>query len=421
MSNTKLALHSILLSGVLSLTAQSAFATIYKCTSSAGAVSYSPLPCPGSTGTTSTTLATATPAASVATPATATTTTSPTTTTSTTTATPTLSLATTTTTATTSTTSTLTSILNLVVTSIFTPTSFWYTPIPTNVTLHPNSANFVQEFLRQKTAYYNNVNINTTSYSSPIYIASSSTPTVKVGFNDCQKKGWADTTFMSMVSAVPIPASAKQASGTDGEMTIYQPSTNSIWELWVAKKDATTGAWSACWGGKMTGTTTNQGIFQKNYGTTATGLPFIGGQITAEELSKGVINHAIGIALVDTEKASIFSWPANRSDGYNPNSLPNRIPEGLRFRLDPSVNVDALPMSTAGKIIAKAAQKYGFVVWDKAGSISIRAQNVDSYTAQGLANPYPALYGGKPSYSVLDGFPWSKLQFLPMNYGKPLL
>jgi len=265
------------------------------------------------------------------------------------------------------------------------------------------------------------VNINTNSYSSPVYIAAAGTPTVKVGFNDCQHKGWADPTFMSMVSAVPIPAAAKQASGTDGEMTIYQPSTNSIWELWIAKKDATTGAWSACWGGKLSGATTNQGIFQKSYGTTATGLPFVGGQITAEELSKGVINHAIGIAMVDVEKAGIYSWPANRSDGYNPNNLPNRIPEGLRFRLDPSVNVDALPMTKAGKIIAKAAQKYGFVVWDKAGSVSIRAQNADSYTALGLANPYPALYENKPSYAVLNGFPWDKLQFLPMDYGKPLL
>jgi hypothetical protein len=127
----------------------------------------------------------------------------------------------------------------------------------------------------------------------------------------------------------------------------------------------------------------------------------------------------MGIALVEVEKAGIFSWPANRSDGYNPYNAANRIPEGLRFRLNPSVNVDALPMSRAGKIIAKAAQKYGFVVWDKAGSISIRAQNADSYKALGKADPYPALYGYKQSYQVLEGFPWDKLQFLPMNYGKP--
>jgi len=26
---------------------------------------------------------------------------------------------------------------------------------------------------------------------------------------------------------------------------------------------------------------------------------------------------------------------------------------------------------------------------------------------------------GKPSWSILQGFLWENLQFLPMNYGKP--
>jgi hypothetical protein len=126
----------------------------------------------------------------------------------------------------------------------------------------------------------------------------------------------------------------------------------------------------------------------------------------------------IGIALVDLEAWNVFSWPANRSDGYNPGNAANRIPEGTRFRLDPSVNVDTLNIKPAAKIIAKAAQKYGFVVWDKAGSISLRAQNVQSYTSMGQANPYPALFSNTAEYAVLDGFPWDKLQFLPKDYGK---
>lgn len=408
--DTKLFVKIVLFSSlcVLGINASNA-GTIYKCVSSSGAVSYSATPCPsGSTQTTSTTSTTSSTSTTSTAPTTSTTSTSTSTTTSSTSTSGSLSLATTSTTTTT----------KLLTDAVFASTSFWYKPIPTNVVLHTNSANFVKEFVRQKLKYYNNVNINTFSYSSPVYVASSSTPTVKVGFYDCQHKGWLDPTFASMMSAVPIPSVAKQSSGTDGEMTIYQPSSNSIWELWVSKKDAY-GKWTACSGGKLPSASYGQGIFQKNYGTTATGLPFLGGQITAEELSRGEIKHAIGIALVDVEKFTIFSWPANRSDGYNPYNAPNRIPEGLRFRLNPSVNVDALPMTRAGKIIAKAAQKYGFVVWDKAGSISIRAQNVDSYTMLGKPNPYPALYEYKSSSTVLNGFPWDKLQFLPMNYGRP--
>lgn len=300
--------------------------------------------------------------------------------------------------------------------SIFASASFWYKPIQANTTLHANTKGYVAEFLRQKAAYYGTVTINTYSYASPLYVAAANTITKTVKVWDCQGKGYLDMNLASQWTAVPIPSDAQASTGTDGEMTVYQPSSNTMWEFWQAKN--VNGQWQACWGGQMKNTSMSAGLWPNPYGTTATGLPFVGGQITAEELTRGEIRHVIGIALVDLEKASVFSWPATRSDGYNPNGAANRIPEGSRFRLDPTVNVDALNMSTAGKVIAKAAQKYGFVVWDKAGAISIRAQNPTSYIAQGKSDPYPKLFGGKAEYAVLDGFPWDKLQFLPKDYGK---
>ncbi|HEX9172378.1 MAG TPA: DUF4124 domain-containing protein [Telluria sp.] len=305
----------------------------------------------------------------------------------------------------------------LVTDAIFAPGSFWYAPIPANAPLHANSAGFVADFLRQKKAYYGTVNINTSAYASPVYIAASDTPTTKVGYSNCQKKSYPEPGLEAQWAAVPIPAFALPADGSDAEMTVYQPSTDTLWEFWVTRQIA--GGWQACWGGKMSNVSASDGTWPHPYGTTATGLPFVGGQITAEELSRGEIRHAIGISLVEAEAASVVSWPARRSDGHNPQAAPNRIPEGLRLRLDPAIQVDALPMSTAGKIIARAAQKYGFVVWDKAGALSIRAQNPKSYTALGKPDPYVALFAGQPSYAVLNGFPWDRLQFLPKDYGKP--
>jgi len=305
----------------------------------------------------------------------------------------------------------------LVTDSVFASDSFWYTPIPANAPLHPNSAGFTKDFLRQKTSYYGTVNINTRDYASPVFIVGSEVATVKVTQWDCQKQGFTDPQLAQQWAAVPIPDYAVQSKGTDAEMTIYQPSSDTLWEFWQASK--VNGQWQACWGGRLTDASKNYGAFSGHYGTTATGLPFLGGQITAEELNTGEIRHAIGIALVEVEDHTIFSWPAKRSDGFNPLKFPNRIPEGLRFRLDPAVNVDALNMSRAGKIVARAAQKYGFVVWDKSGAIAIRAQNSVSYTALDQPDPYPILFGGQPNYAVLNGFPWDRLQFLPMNYGKP--
>jgi hypothetical protein len=297
---------------------------------------------------------------------------------------------------------------------VFATWSFWYKPIPANVSLHPKSYSYTQEFIRQKNAHYKFVNINTTSYASPIYYSTTSTSKVTVREWDCQNKGYKDASLKTAWASVPIPSHALPSKGTDSEMTVYDAATDTLYEFWRMRKSY--GVWEACWGGRMQGTHNNQGIFPKFYGTTATSLPFIGGQITAEELTAGVINHAIGISLVDIEKFTIYSWPAMRSDGWNPNNVANRIPEGQRFRLDPTVNVDALPMTRVAKIIAKAAQRYGFVVWDRAGAISIRTQNALTYTQVGKSNPYPALFNNKPAYEVLNGFPWSRLQFLPMNY-----
>ena len=87
--------------------------------------------------------------------------------------------------------------------AVFAPTSFWYTPLPADVPLHPNSANFVDEFLRQKKACYGNVSINLKSYASPVYIAGADTSTVRVREWDCQKKGFSDPRLAGQWKEVP--------------------------------------------------------------------------------------------------------------------------------------------------------------------------------------------------------------------------
>jgi hypothetical protein len=299
---------------------------------------------------------------------------------------------------------------------IFAPTSFWYRPIPKDAPLNPKSADYVAEFERQYHSYYNSIGINLDAYSAPVYAVGPRTKTVPVTQWNCQN--YLDPDLPRQWEAVPIPTYARPARGSDAEMTIYQPSADTMWEFWQARQ--VNGRWQACWGGKMSEVSKNDGIWPGRYGVAATGLPFAPGQITVQELKSGAIRHVIGIALVDAERSSVFSWPANRSDGYNPQNAPNRIPEGIRFRLDPTINVDALNISPVAKIIAKAGQTYGFVVWDKAGSISLRFENPLAYTLVGQSDPYVAILGGTPAYSVLKGIPWDRLQFLPMNYGKPI-
>jgi len=169
----------------------------------------------------------------------------------------------------------------------------------------------------------------------------------------------------------------------------------------------------------MTNVSTNPGIWAHPYGASATGLPFFPGQVRVDELESGSINHVIGIAIVDAENWDKFSWPANRSDGWNPLGLPNRIQEGQRFRIDPRIDIDRLSLNPIAAMVAKAGQKYGFVVWDKAGSLSLRFENPKSLTLVAQPDPYGALFNGVPNYAILNGIPWSAIEFLPINYGSP--
>jgi len=319
---------------------------------------------------------------------------------------------------------------------LFAPSSFWYQPIPANAPLNPNSAAYAQNLANQIQTYYGDVNLNTTSYAAPVYYVQTSgtpytsssdpnaTPLFQVGSTvnvaasgACNSSNYSDPSLAAQWQGVPIPAGATPAQGTDSEMDIYDISTQTFWEFWVMSN--TNGQWSGCWGGRILNSGQSDGIFPNPYGGSATGLPYEAGEITAAELASGQIDHVMGIAIVNADAWNVYSWPANRSDGYNPNNLPDQIPEGIRLRLDPSVNVDALNLTPVGRTIAIAAQKYGFVVWDKGGAVTLRLSNPMSYQLAGKANPYAALFGNTPSYAILNGFPWDKMQFMPMNYGQP--
>jgi hypothetical protein len=320
---------------------------------------------------------------------------------------------------------------------LFAPGSFWYQPIPADAPLNPNSAAYAQNLASQVQTYYGNASINTTSYAAPVYyVQTSGTPyttssdpnatplfqvsaTVNVQPINCSSSGgtWVDPNLVAQWQNVPIPAGATPSQGTDSEFDVYDISTQTYWEFWATSQ--VNGQWQGCWGGRIQNAGQSDGIFPNPYGGSATGLPYEPGEITPVELAAGKIDHVMGISIVNAAAWNVFSWPANRSDGYNPNNLPDQIPEGIRMRLDPSVDVDALNLTPVGRTIAIAAQKYGFVVWDKAGSVSLRASNPASYLLAGKADPYPALYGGLAYWQVLQNFPWDKMQFLPMNYGQP--
>ena len=171
--------------------------------------------------------------------------------------------------------------------------------------------------------------------------------------------------------------------------------------------------WSACWGGRIDAVSTSAGFFTGGFGATATALPNAGGEVRLSEIQNGSIDHAISISIPNPAVSSVFSWPAQRSDGIDTN--PAALPEGTRLRLDPTLDLTTLHLTPAGLTIAKAAQKYGFVVVDRSGAVSVLAEAVSKVNG---VDPWRQVLGG-PDYSVLKNFPWTRVQAIQKDYGKP--
>lgn len=262
--------------------------------------------------------------------------------------------------------------------------------------------------------------ISESHYSTPLYTVPASQRKVGVRLDT---GAWADTLRRPLAEGVPIPADAKPADGTDGHLTIYQPSTDRLWEFWQAvhKSDG----WHASWGGAMEHVSTNPGYYSDkswsglkpgegyNFGASATSLPVIAGTILTSELREGHIDHALAVA-IPAPCTKVFTWPAQRTDGYDQNAT-TCLPEGAHVRIDPSVDLSRLDLPRITRILATAAQKYGMIVRDRTGSaFGFYAEDA---TRTG-SDPYygaTGFYGGLPPWKFLPQFPWDRLQLLKMR------
>ena len=252
--------------------------------------------------------------------------------------------------------------------------------------------------------------ISTTEYSTPIYTVPAGQPGVFVK----EDNEHPSPTLQTAWTSVPLPANAEPAKGRDAQLTVWQPSTDRLWEFWHMSHQQD--GWHAQWGGAMEHVSTSAGYFttsswpgaQTNWGATATSLPLVGGLITLEDLRRHEIDHALSMSLPMT-KAGVWSWPAQRSDGGGTGA--NNVPEGTRFRLDPTLDIASLNLPPLVRMMAVAAQRYGIVVHDKSGVVDFYGEDPPASET----NPWKTIVGSQPVWQVLSQFPWSHLQALKLT------
>jgi len=293
----------------------------------------------------------------------------------------------------------------------FSPTSFWNTVLGPEAQLDPSSALVMAAFVAEL-AVTKNPNINTTSWSVPVYVVPASQPTARVNLvytsSPALQAAW---------SAVPLPANALPANGTDKHLVVWQPSTDRLWEFYALMRGAR--GWQADWGGAIQKASSDAGAYSPgawpgattSWGASASSLSIAGGLITLEDLARGQINHALAMALPSV-RGGVYASPAQRTDGGVLNPL--YLPEGAHLRLDPKLNLAALHLPRMTLMMAEAAQRYGIFVRDYASNVAFYAQDP---TPTGT-EPYVGLHGcfeGKSAGQLMAAFPWSHLQLLKMQ------
>jgi hypothetical protein len=297
----------------------------------------------------------------------------------------------------------------------FSSTSFWNEAVPADATLDPSSASVVAALDEQELSEQSGVHrpaINTTGWSVPIYTVPADQPLVRVALVNNSSAA-----LQAAWNAVPLPADAHPAAGTDEHLVVWQPSTDRMWEFWRLEKIGDD--WRASWGGAMQEVTAGKGVYgagswagaSTSWGATASSLPLVGGLITLEDLKRGTIEHALAIS-VPSVRMDSYASPAQRTDGGS--SAPFSLPEGAHLRLDPSLNLAALHLPRMTLLMAEAAQRYGIFVRDTASNIAFYGQDP---TPTG-SNPYTGQHGyfdGQVTSSLLAAFPWSHLQLLKME------
>jgi hypothetical protein len=298
----------------------------------------------------------------------------------------------------------------------FSPTSFWNAALPADAPLDPSSAAvvsaFSKEIAKEEEAKIDPF-INTAEWSVPIYTVAADQPTVKVTLERAERspalqKAW---------EAVPLPAGAKPALGTDKHLVVWQPSSDRLWEFW--RLEHTSEGWQAPWGGAIENASASSGVYGPEawpganlwWGASATSLSIAGGLITLEDLEKGQINHALAMAIPDPREG-VYTSPAQRTDGES--AEPLSLPEGAHLRLEPGLDLAALHLPRFTLMLAEAAQRYGIVVRDKASEVTFYGQD----PLPTGSNPYSGPHGyfeGKTPQQLLASFPWSHLQLLKME------
>jgi hypothetical protein len=153
----------------------------------------------------------------------------------------------------------------------------------------------------------------------------------------------------------PIPKGAKREAGSDRHILMLDKSSCKLYELFDARKSG--GRWHAG-SGAVWDLDSNHLRPSGWTSADAAGLPILPGLVRYDEVSAGVIRHALRFTAPRTRTSYIY--PARHQAGES--SSTDLPPMGLRVRLKASVDISGYPRQA--RVLLKALQTYGMILAD---------------------------------------------------------
>jgi hypothetical protein len=229
---------------------------------------------------------------------------------------------------------------------VFPTDNAWNTDISTTA-VHPNSTNYINQILADGGDFLHADFGSNPDYGIPYITVPGTEPKVPVVFGAYEDE--------SDPGPYPIPLGAPVEGGGDRHVLAVDRDNCMLYEMGVAW--AGSNHWDAA-GGAVFDLRSNALRPDTWTSTDAAGLPIFAGLARYDEVTAGVIDHALRVTFSQTQHG--FIHPATHQASSSTN--PNRPPMGLRLRLKASFDITGY--TGQARVVLEALKKYGLIVAD---------------------------------------------------------
>jgi hypothetical protein len=255
------------------------------------------------------------------------------------------------------------------------PTSWWNSPVPGDAPSNPEADAILRYMSTAPNAAGGCIHLSgagNSAWGQPVYWARAGDPTYDVSVRAANAP--------VEVHSLRIPRGALAAGNNDGSMTVFDVERGYAVALTDAKFEADTNHWSAS-GATVTYLSSNgldartgRTSDPRNIGSHRGNNP-ADMMARLDEVAAGRVDHVLKVAS-GPETSVRFVFPMVGSDGSSTD--PAAPPQGLRFRIKPSVDLAGLGLAPQALVIARALQQYGFYIGDSARVTALKLEDTRS-------------------------------------------